>query len=77
MPKTMTISEVIRRLKEFQKIHGDIPVFLQQDTEGNGYGTLKNDRCFFWTDDQKDKDKKILLINPYEEHLDYNDLWKD
>ena len=50
MVKTMTIEDVIMRLKEFKKIHGDIPVILAEDTEGNEYGTLKKDKCFFWTE---------------------------
>lgn len=73
MVKTMTIEDVIMRLQEFKKVHGDIPVILAEDTEGNGYGTLKKDKCFFWSEKNG---QKVLIINPFKEHLDYDEIWE-
>lgn len=75
--KTMMLDDLISLLLVIKNRLGDMPVFLQQDTEGNGFGTIQKEKCFFVEEDEKTKKAKGLIIQPFEEHLDYEDLFKE
>jgi len=72
--KTIKASELVFWLSLVVKKIGDLPVYLQQDTEGNGYGTLNIKKSFFVDQDDKTKKYSHIIIQPFEEHLEFNDL---
>ena len=48
-PKTMTVNQLIKRLKEVDKEFGgggETPVILSADDEGNGFGTIEGSSSF-------------------------------
>ncbi len=62
----MTISQLIAELERFKKQHGDVPVVLSVDTEGNSFGTTHpNDTLCPALDDNEDVAGVILY--PYAE----------
>lgn len=72
--QTITVSMMIKYLKEVLRLKGDLPVFLQQDSEGNGYGTLNAWRSFWLDGNIKTQKCSALMIMPFEEHLDYEEI---
>ena len=75
--KTIKASELIFWLSLVVKKVGDLPVFLQEDTEGNGYGTLNIKRSLFVEQDDKTKKCTHIIIQPFEEHLEFEELLGD
>lgn len=74
--KTMMLSELIEFAQKIYGYFGDLPVYLQQDTEGNGYATLKKEDSFWAEQDEKDGKKALaMIIQPFEENLDYDELF--
>lgn len=69
--KTMRISDVIRVMKAYKDIYGDMLVIHQGDPEGNYHGTL-HPRSFAHC---KTSIGNCLFICPFDEHID-DDLWK-
>ena len=67
MKKTITIDELIKKLEYAKKeLGGKMPVYLARDEEGNGYGTI-NHLTY-------DDFVKCLIIFPYENYLEYEEL---
>lgn len=78
MPKnTMKASELIFWLTKAVEKLGDLPVYLQQDTEGNGYGTLNKEKSLFVEQDEDTKKCTHIILQPFEEHLDYEEIIKE
>ena len=73
--KTMMLDDLISFLLVIKNRIGDKPVYLQLDTEGNKFGTLKKERCFFVEEDDETKKKTAITIQPFEENLAYEDLF--
>ena len=65
--KTMKISELITLLKAYQRENGDVPVFHQKDSEGNGFGTINPDSINYDTNTKKDK---AVIIHPFDEGIE-------
>lgn len=66
----MTINGLIKVLQDFKKQHGDVPVIMSSDTEGNSFSTLdpRFSPCQVLNDTS---DKTIgLCLYPYHEHLE-------
>ena len=56
----MKISELIKKLQEIQKVHGDIEVLAIEDTYGTGeWVPLEDDGIIF---DRFNEDKNIVYI---------------
>jgi len=66
----MNITELIEVLQNFKKQHGDVPVIMSSDTEGNEFSTL--DKRFSPCQVLNDtSDKTIgLCLYPHYEHLE-------
>ena len=69
--KTMKISELITLLKAYQRENGDVPVFHQKDSEGNGFGTINPDSIYC---DPSTKVGKAVMIHPFDEGIE-DDLY--
>ena len=76
MPKkTITITELIKLLQRIQRAFGNKPVYLQQDTEGNGYGTI--DKIISLRaeyGDTNSNEARAIIIQPCEEGLDIEEI---
>lgn len=78
MPKkTMKASELIFWLTKAVEKLGDLPVYLQEDTEGNGYGTLNKEKSLFVEQDDDTQKYTCIILQPFEEHLDYEEIIKE
>ena len=75
--KTMKASELIFWLTKTVERLGDLPVYLQEDTEGNGYGTLNKEKSLFVDQDDDTKKYTHIIIQPFEEHLEFEELLGD
>lgn len=72
--KTMKASELIFWLTKAVEKFGDLPVYLQEDTEGNGYGTLNKEKSLFVEQDDDTKKWTRMILQPFEEHLNYEEI---
>lgn len=62
----MTVNDLIKILKKYQKENGNAPVVLSSDTEGNSYGTTDRQTSHMPVCDSKDKLIGVCLF-PFEE----------
>lgn len=69
MASTMKISQLIRKLQAIKREVGDIEVYMSEDSEGNGYGTIDNTSFGF--------SNGKLAIYPYVDHIDYTEVFGD
>ena len=69
--QTMKISELVAFLNAEKKRLGDVPVFHQEDPEGNGFGTI-HPRSIYC--DPSTKVGKAVMIHPFDEHIE-DDLY--
>ena len=69
--KTMKISELVAFLNAEKKRLGDVPVFHQKDSEGNGFGTISPDSIYC---DPSTKVGKAVMIHPFDEGIE-DDLY--
>lgn len=74
--KTMMLDDLISLLLVIKNRIGDKPVYLQLDTEGNKFGTLKKEKSFFVEEEDETKKKTAITIQPFEENLAYEDIIK-
>ena len=67
--KTLTVNQLIKILNNLAEEDKKRNVFISRDTEGNGFGTLDEtvSICI-------DEDSNSILIYPFEEYIDYDDL---
>lgn len=49
-PKSLKISELIAELEMIRRNHGNVPVYLSSDEEGNSYGSLTGRSIEFVSD---------------------------
>lgn len=63
--KTATVSQLIKALITIRNEHGDLPVLLASDVEGNMYSTV-NVQDLYGLDDENG----FLILYPYEEGVD-------
>ena len=68
----MKVKELIRILKKYPEHE----VLLSKDEEGNGYSTLeKEESCFYaCTVSAEGRDVKLLVLYPWKEYSDLNEL---
>lgn len=62
----MKISKLIRELKRIERKAGDVEVYLSQDSEGNGFGTI--------VERSLSLDENVLIVYPWEEYLSYEQI---
>lgn len=62
MKQTMTISQVIKKLRKVKKLYGDLAVVMYTNSERNGYGTLDSIVSFSKIDN-------ILVLVPDDEDI--------
>jgi hypothetical protein len=65
----MKISELIKELKSQEDIFGDYEVFVSQDEEGNGFGTLSKETMWGYSNEDK-----AVILYPNENYLEYETI---
>lgn len=64
--KTIKVKDLIEVLQGYNQ---ESEVFLSSDEEGNGYSTIDKDMSF-----EQMENGRVLLIYPYAEGIEYDDL---
>lgn len=67
---SIKLSQLIDELTEMKKKHGDIPVVLAKDEEGNGFGTISEE----FEDDSCSVQGGILVLWPYAENKELDEI---
>jgi hypothetical protein len=65
----LQVKDMVNILKKFPQ---DATIYLSSDPEGNSYGSVEHENKF--SSLQFDKEKNILVIFPWQEHMDYDEL---
>lgn len=72
--KTMSVSQLIKKLTALQNTYGDLPVVLSSDSEGNSFGTVNHTTIGYSPRYNK---CGIILLMPYCDNIDYDNVEKD